>query len=236
MLETNYIYSHPGSHIALSRGALQLDSIADRFARLIRGEAVRPEEGGLAVEALALIRQNGLLAQSDFHDTVDSDPIYSSIQAKLARYPDPDEKRKALDQELKASLGIMPQATHLDDKAVSPRQLAQAVLGGHQWVEFDLARDGSEDWGPSHDPDARPETRVKYVKLDVMIDLIHRSLAAGRAVVWGSADHALLIYGGEYDKDGKPLSYLIKDSFAPYTYRTSANELHGMLNDVTVAL
>ena len=69
-----------------------------------------------------------------------------------------------------------------------------------------------------------------------MIDLIHQSLADGRAVVWGSSDHALLIYGGDYDKEGKPLSYLIKDSFAPYTYRRSADDVHRVLNDVTVAL
>jgi hypothetical protein len=74
------------------------------------------------------------------------------------------------------------------------------------------------------------------VPLDIMIDLIHQSLADGRAVVWGSTDHALLIYGGDYDRQGKPLSYLIKDSFAPYTYRRSAEEVHRILNDVTVAL
>ena len=69
-----------------------------------------------------------------------------------------------------------------------------------------------------------------------MIDLIHQSLADGRAVVWGRATTRLLIYGGDYDKEGKPLSYLIKDSFAPYTYRRSADDVHRVLNDVTVAL
>ena len=48
-------------------------------------------------------------------------------------------------------------------------------------------------------------------------------------------DHALLIYGGDYDKDGTPLSYLIKDSFEPFTYRERAEEIHKILHDVTVA-
>ena len=65
ILETNYLYRHPGSKISLSRGALQRDSIADRFARLIRGERSPLEDGGLAVEALALIRQDGLVARGD---------------------------------------------------------------------------------------------------------------------------------------------------------------------------
>ena len=58
----------------------------------------------------------------------------------------------------------------------------------------------------------------------------------GEAVVWGSTDHALLIYGGDCDRDGKPLSYLIKDSLAPYTYRASAEKMHRIVHDVTVAL
>jgi hypothetical protein len=62
MLETNYLYRHPDSRIEWSRAALQLDSIADRFVRLIRGEPRKLEEGALPVEALDLIRQKGLVA------------------------------------------------------------------------------------------------------------------------------------------------------------------------------
>jgi len=64
MLETNYMVRHPGSRIELSRGALQFDSVADRFRRVIRGEAGRPEDGGLAVEAIALIRQMASLIRA----------------------------------------------------------------------------------------------------------------------------------------------------------------------------
>jgi len=55
MLETYYLYRHPDSRIELSRAALQLNTIADRFARLIRGEPRNLEEDGLPVEALDLI-------------------------------------------------------------------------------------------------------------------------------------------------------------------------------------
>ena len=218
---------HPGSKIALSRGALQVDSIADRFRRQIRGEPKRLEDGGLAVEAIALIRQNGLIDQSDFHDVVDSDPVFSSVESKLIAYQSAADQQKALGDELKASLGAPPKMTHLDGRAVSPEQLARVALDGKTWTEFDLSRDGVEGWGPSHDPDARPETRVRYVGLDAMIDLIHKSLARGEAVVWGSVDHALVIYGGDYDASGKPLSYLIKDSLPPYIYRAPAETIHG---------
>src|SRR5271166_7017990 len=114
MLETNYTVRHPGSQVALSRGALQRDEIADRFLRLIRGEPRNLENGGLAVEALALIRQNGLLAEDDFHHVLDDpDPIFSAIEQELARYADPAGRRKALDEALKTMFGAKPTTTHL---------------------------------------------------------------------------------------------------------------------------
>lgn len=105
MLETNYRVRHPGSEIELSRGALQLDSIADRFRRRINGKPIALEDGGLAVEALALIRQNGLLSRNDFHDIVGSDPIFPSIEQKLARYANATDKEAALDEALRDRLG-----------------------------------------------------------------------------------------------------------------------------------
>ena len=139
-----------------------------------------------------------------------------------------------MDRELKGRLGREPPITHLDGEVLSPGQLAEAVLGGHGWTEFDRSRDGLRSWGPSYDPDARADTRVLYVGLGRMIDLIHRSLAQGKAVAAGSADHESLIYGGDYDRAGKPISYLIKDSLAPHIYRASAETIHRMLNDVTL--
>lgn len=234
MLESNYLYRHPGSKISLSRGALQRDSIADRFARLIRGERSPLEDGGLAVEALALIRRDGLVARGDFHHVVDSGPIYASIKRRLARTASPAGKRSIVQRQLEARLGREPPLTHLDGQALSPRQLAEAVLGGHAWTEFDRSR-RSQSWGLSRDPDARSDTRVRYVGLGQMIDLIHRSLAEGEAVAAGTPDHAFLIYGADYDRDGKPMSYLIKDSLAPHLYRESAESVHRTLHDVTVA-
>jgi hypothetical protein len=233
MLETNYLVKHPGSEVALSRGALQLDALADRFRRMIRGEPGGLEDGGLAVEALQLIRENGLIHEGDFHDVVDTDPISSTIEQALAGAAD---KPAFLDAALKDGLGATPPTTRLDGRRLSPAELARAVLDGETWTEFDLAHDGLEGLGPSEDPDARPETRVRYVPLEAMIDLIHKSLKRGEAVVWGTTDHALMIYGADYDRAGAPLSYLVKDSMAPYTYRARAEAIHRVLHDVTVAL
>ena len=236
MIETNYMQRHPGQSIQLSRAALQRDAIKDRFHRRIRGEPGEVGDGGLAVEALALIRANGLVERDDFHDIVASEPVIVSIGQKLADYSAREEKQRALRAELEASLGPEPEATHLGATTLTPGDLAKAVLGGKRWVEFDLARDGVEGWGASHDPDARPDTLVSYVTLDRLVGLIHESLKRGEAVVSGTKDHALLIYGADYDNDGEPITYLIKDSLAPYVYRMNAEAVHAELNDVTVSM
>ncbi len=235
MLETNYMSRHPGAHVEFSRAALQRDTIADRFRRLIHGETGEPGDGGLAVEAIALIRENGLVDAGDLHGIVNAGPTIASLKDAVAEDAEPVEKERRVDDELTAALGAKPQTTHLEGRPMSPAALAGVVLDGEAWTEFDLARDGGEAWGPSHDPDARPETRVRYVSLDTLVALIHRSLARAESVVAGTDDHAFLIYGADYDADGEPLAYLIKDSFAPYTYRLEAAVLHRMLNDVTVA-
>ncbi len=236
MLESNYLQKHPGSHIELSRGAVQRASIADRFARLITNNSAHLEDGGVAVDALALIRANGLFAAQDFHDYVDSDPIFTTAAARLSRIALASEKAKALDRALAAALGVLPAVTHLGGKDLTPSELADAVLGDETWTEYDVIGAGVAHVGPSDDPDARPETRVHYVPLATAIDLIHRSLAGGEAVVWGSKDnHALEIFGADYDSSGQPLSYWVKDSFAPYVYRAPAEAIHNVLTDVTVA-
>ncbi len=235
MLETNYMTRHPGTHVAFSRAALQFDSIEDRFERLIRGESGTPSDGGLAVEALALVRQHGLVELGDFHDVVDVDEMFDELKQTLAVPGAADDREHTLDDRLRSELGVKPASTHLDGRPVTPAALAEVVLGDERWTEFDLARAGEQGWGPSHDPDALPGTLVRYVGLDALIDLIHRSLTRSEAVVVGTVDHAFLVYGADYDEKGEPISYLVKDSQAPYLYQTSALALHRKLNDVTVA-
>ena len=236
MLETNYLVRHPGSRISLSRGAMQVEAVEDRLERLVRGESTKPAGRRTCGRSRRPHSQgrHGRAAGFPRHRRRDfRSPRRSKKTSPPFRIARPRKRR--CDEEVPAKLGVVPEVTHLDGQVVSADQLAHAVTDGYEWTEFDLSPDGSESWGPSRDPDARPETRVKYVKLEVLIDLIHQSLARGQAVAWGSEDHAMLIYGADYDKDGKPLSYLIKDSFEPFTYRESADEIHKILHDVTVA-
>jgi hypothetical protein len=236
MLETNYLSRHPGANVEFSRGALQRASIVDRFERWLRGESRHLEDGGLAVDALDLIRAQGLVAAPDFHDIVESDPIFDSVAQRLDALPDATARRRVAEDAIKRGLGDPAPVTKVGGVAMTPAALAKAALGDETWIEYDLSPDGLERVGPSTDPDARPQTRVHYVALAKMIDLIKSSLRRREAVVWGSTDnHALLIFGADYGMDGRPLAYWVKDTFAPYVYREAADDLHKELTDVTVS-
>jgi hypothetical protein len=236
MLESNFLQKHPGAKVEFSRGALQRASIADRFERLISGNSAHLEDGGVAVDAIALIRQDGLVAAGDFHDYVDSDPIFAALPPRLARVSGLAEKRRRLSAALARALGATPVKTHLDGKPATPLAAAKAVLGDETWTEYDVQVGGAPHVGPNDDPDARPGTQAHFVARAAAVDLIHRSLARGEAVVWGRTDnHALVIFGGDYDAEGRPVDYWIKDSFAPYVYLAPADDIHKVLTDVTVA-
>jgi hypothetical protein len=237
MLESNYLASHPQSKIELSRALVQRASIADRIRRSITGDSHHLEDGGIAVDALKLIRQNGLVAEKDFHPVIESAPVWDNLAKAVAQAPDEADKLATLKSAVANELGVEPEKTELDGRELTPRQLANTLLGENVWTEYDVTRDGAQRIGPSQDPDARPETRVHYVDLATAVDLIHKSLARGQSVVWGSTEnHALLIYGADYDADGRALAYWVKDSFAPYTYRAPAAKIHAELTDVTVAV
>jgi hypothetical protein len=236
MLETNYLAKHPQSKIQLSRALVQRSSIADRFRRRITGNSDRLEDGGVAVDAVALIRQQGIVAEKDFHPVVDSDPVWEKVGYAISRAPSEADKLAALDSAVASQLGAAPEKTQLDGRELTPRQFAQAVLGDNVWAEYDVTRDGRGRIGPSLDPDARPGTQAHFIDLPTAVELIHRSLARGQAVVWSSNDdHALVIYGADYDAEGRPIDYWIKDSFAPYSYLAPAGKIHEQLTDVTVA-
>ena len=237
MLESNYMQAHPGAKIELSRGALQRQSIADRMRRFLDGGPAYFEDGGVAVDAVSLIRDGGLVAAPDFHDYVAADPVFSTLTQRLQNVAGTPARRKALDAALAANLGPAPAKTHLDGRTLTPAELGKAVLGDRAWSEYDLAPDGVARDAPSEDPDARPGVRVHYAPLTTLVDLIHASLKRGEAVVWGSNDnHALLIFGADYDSGGRPIAYWIKDSFEPYVYRAEAATIHKQLTDVTVAV
>lgn len=236
MLETNYLQKHPGAKVEFSRGALQRASIADRFERLISGNSNHLEDGGVAVDAIELIRENGLVAVDDFHNYVDSDPIFAAIPPRLARVSGLVEKRRKLGVALARALGAAPAKTHLDGRPVTPLAAAKAVLGDESWTEYDVQNGGAPHVGPNDDPDARPGTEAHFVALASAVDLIHRSLERGEAVVWGRTDnHALVIFGADYDSDGRAVDYWVKDLFAPYVYLAPAEEIYKVLTDVTVA-
>jgi hypothetical protein len=56
--------------------------------------------------------------------------------------------------------------------------------------------------------------------------LIKQAMEAGFPVIVAIEVHGLLIYGADYDSNGSPIAYYIKDSYPDYYYLADADQLH----------
>ena len=86
MLETNYLARHPGSHVELSRAALQRRH--DR--RPVHPPASAASRAGSRKAGFRSRRstssaRRGLVARGDFHDVVESEPVFDTIRREARR-------------------------------------------------------------------------------------------------------------------------------------------------------
>ena len=94
-------------------------------------------------------------------------------------------KAREVEDQIGAALGASPATTHLEGRPVSPDALCarRARRRGLDGIR-PLAR-RLKGFGPSRDPDARPETLVRYVGLETLVSLIRQSLKRSEAAVVG---------------------------------------------------
>jgi hypothetical protein len=106
------------------------------------------------------------------------------------------------------------------------------VLGLDVWQSYTPSSIQS-GFHPHPDPDARWESLSWYMPRSEFPGRIRQALNAGFPVVVSIRNHALLVYGADYDSDGWPITYYIKDSYPPYYYLSNAEYLHGIFWEIT---
>ena len=235
--ETLYRVSHPGSTLELSRAAFQYRTMEDRMLRHARRSADTPnmvKESGTPVDAWALGRSHGLIAFADYRDILTSwmVPTYQVVAIAVARAETPQEQEVLLIAELERLFGALPSATHLGGRTLSPLELCQEVMGDQEWVSY--APGTQEALGPHADSDARPGAQSFYTSAANIKRHIYESLKAGKPVNYTANGHVVLIYGGAYDANGRPLRFYIKDSYEPFLYNAEAGKLLRELVEITV--
>jgi len=150
----------------------------DRFQREITGNSTHLEDGGLAVDALMLIRQNGLVGTIDFHEVVDSDPVFTDLSRRLVNVSGADAKLKALNGALARDLGARRRdpARRQDADAGTTRK---GRPRRRAWTEYDVTRDDGAPASALRRSRRAAGDAVHYVDLTTAIALIHDSLARG---------------------------------------------------------
>jgi hypothetical protein len=228
-LETNYLVRHPESHIELSRGSMQYLAMEDRFKNYILGYQDNMSEGGLEIEAINLIQKNGLVHFNDYHDYVSWQ--ISEIRAKIETTPQ-KQKMEVMQTALSDYLGPLPAMTQIDGFPLDRFNLGTNILD-QEWVEL-YASEEMEGWFKEPDPDSRYNTDVYFTKKQNLIEAMKSSLLEGYAFTWGTSNHAMMIYGADFNEKGSAIAYYVKDTSEPYTYVADAETVHQIMLEVTV--
>ncbi len=242
-LETIYLVRNPeGLDVELSRRAIQYYTMEDRYRRSIKGVMTYITEAGIALDALRLIQSNGIVAFDD-HPDIDAPYGQANIGALIDSAADFTGKITALYEGLDLVYTAPPTVTHVPDNQSVGRfgpvhveaeagDLARVVLAGDVWQSY-APSETQVGFGQHPDPDARWENRSWYMPRHEFPGRIKLALEAGFPVTVTVRTHVILVYGAEYDGNGSPISYYIKDSYPDYYYRAEADELHGMFWEMT---
>ncbi|MBI4862349.1 MAG: hypothetical protein HY815_19130 [Candidatus Riflebacteria bacterium] len=233
-LESALRVRQPQSAVELSRRTMQVQTIEDRFLRKIHQTASYIGERGVAVDAMRLLAENGLVAFDDFTDIDDPYGSFDIAGAVDGAVGEP-AKIAALQHGLARVYGVPPSTTHLEGVVVSRAALAEAVTAGQVWQSYAIANQGAEGYRPHPDPDARAGAVSWFMPAPRIVDRIKAALLAGYPLEITLGGHCLLLYGAAYDKLGKPTRYYIKDSYPGYFYKADPARVMENLVEMSTA-
>lgn len=231
-LETRLRVAAPPCTVELSRRAMQSLTIRDRWRLKIQGLASYVGERGVAVDAMRLIEESGLVAFADHTDVADGYGTFDFASA-IGAAPDLDAKYRALEGGLARVYGTLPGTTHFESTELSRAALAARVVGDLRWQSYAVAKDGVEGFGKHPDPDARPGVRAWFEPQAKLVARIRASLKAGEPLELTIGGHCVLIRGAAYDAAGNPLRYDIKDSYPDFFYEADPARIMRNLVEVT---
>lgn len=231
-LETRLRVAAPASTVELSRRAMQYLTMRDRWRLKIQGQASYIGERGVAVDAMRMIAESGLIAFADHTDITDPYGSFDIAGAVLAA-PDIEAKYRALDGGLARVYGMLPERTHFEGAEVTPAGLAARVVGELRWRSYAVAKDGVEGFRKHPDPDARPGVQAWFEPQAKLVARIRAALTGGEPVELTIGGHCVLIRGAAYDAQGNPLRYDIKDSYPDFFYEADPARIMRNLVEVT---
>lgn len=253
-LETIYMVRHPeGPKIELSRRAVQYYTMEDRYRRFIKNVNTHLNERGVVLDAIRLIQSNGIISFDDYRDIIDpygqadirnminnvdnvTDKIIAMYKGMDIVYTTPP----ILTQIPNGTTTANPNPTFTEGKA---GDLAKLVLAGDTWQSY-TPSETKVGFHDHPDSDSRWENKSWYMPRSEFPGRIKQALKAGFPVIVTIKSHTVMVYGADYDSNGSPVTYYIKDSFPFQTqegfkhiedffFQTEAENLHKIFWEMT---
>lgn len=217
-LETIYMVRNPeGLEVELSRRAMQYFTMEDRYRRSIKKMNTYITEAGVALDAIRLIQSNGIVSVGDYYDINDQ---YG--QANIGDMIDSGQsftdKIIAMYEGMNIVYTEPPTLTHIPKIGRSgpiPIKAEAGVLADDVWQSY-TPSETEVGFHDHPDPDARWENVSWYMPRNEFPGRIKQALEAGFPVIVLIQAHTVLIYGADYDSNGSPIVYYIKDSYPDY--------------------
>ena len=246
-LETIYLARNPeGLEVELSRRAMQYYTMEDRYRRSIKKVNTYITEVGVALDAIRLIQSNGIVSFDDYNDIFDpygqadirnmidsgesfTDKIIAMYEGMDIVYTTPP----TLTQIPSSPTLDNPDPTYVEAEA---GDLARLVLAGDVWQSY-TPSETKVGFHDHPDPDSRWEIMSWHMPRSDFPGRIKQALEAGFPVIVSIRNHGVLVYGADYDSNGSPVKYYIKDSYDGlhfiggslywgYYYISDADDLH----------
>jgi hypothetical protein len=226
-LETIYMVRNPeGQKIELSRRAMQYYTMEDRYRRLIKNVNTHLNERGVALDAIRLIQSNGIVSFDDYFDIID--PYgQADIREMINSADNFTDKINAMYKGMDIFYKTPPTLSHIpssptldnpDPAYVEAKagDLARLVLAGDVWQSY-APSETKVGFHDHPDSDSRWENKSWYMPRGEFPGRIKQALKAGFPVIVTIRGHTVMVYGADYNSNGSPVTYYIKDSYPSHT-------------------
>jgi hypothetical protein len=226
-LETIYMVRNPEEpKVELSRRAMQYYTMEDRYRRFIKNVKAHFNERGVVLDAIRLIQANGIVSFDDYADIIDP---YGQVDIRnmINSADNVTDKIIAMYKGMDIVYTTPPIVTQIphsttldnsDQKYIKEKagDLARLVLSGDVWQSY-TPSETKVGFHNHPDSDSRWENKSWYMPRCKFPGRIKQALKAGFPVIVTIRGHTVMVYGADYDSNGLPVTYYIKDSYPAHT-------------------
>lgn len=223
-IETNYLFKTQGTgkKLELNRAAMQYYNWEDRYLRKIAQGEDYLYEGGTTVDGIKILREKGMIALGDYSSSPKNTPVRNPFVIASGTI---EAQIQSLYQQLNKTYGEPPSVSHFEGEIYSTTEIADLVLEKQNWVAYAPSLNGKLGYQDHFDKDARKETLSYYLPKEQFLSNIRVALKRGTALAISICGHDIMLYGAEFNAQGKAVLYYVKDNYSNPFYTINPSNM-----------